>query len=158
LVLATTCGCGDERTRVFAESFLDEEKSEIVSAHGYCERERAHTSATSKIFLNCMFAFTFTVTSVYKNAHFRPQNQLALRETESKTGRTYTRMVDDKIELGFRIFWFRHRDVTGRRGERGKPGCVAGVAGVGVKGVVCACLCRHMPIGVRVEARVDSFH
>ncbi len=77
------CDGGDERTRVFAESFL---KEGSVSAHANAEKT-AQTSATSKIFLNGMFAFTFTVTSVRKRT--TSSSGLARVNGDRKEGRTH---------------------------------------------------------------------
>jgi hypothetical protein len=66
-LLMPRCGSRNERTRVFAKPFLGEgggkHAQERSGGEGYTQ-----TSATSNIFLNCMFALTFTVTSGFERA------------------------------------------------------------------------------------------
>jgi len=67
------------------------------------------TSATSNIFLNCMFAFTLTVISTRRRSrreHSRLQHWLVSTVIADEGRRTCTGMVNDEIKFWLRIFWF----------------------------------------------------
>ena len=91
------CDGGDERTRVFAESFL---KEGLVSAHANAENT-AQTSATSKIFLNGMFAFTFTVTSVRKRHNLGLRTSSRQRRQEGGQDARKPEWLTMRLSLGF---------------------------------------------------------
>jgi len=87
-----------ERTRIFIELRLRTVKGALETGRG--ERHSTRTSATSKIFLNCIFAFTFTVMAIRRD---KQRNKADLMRTYSRSHRnmphTLSFIANSQIKL-----------------------------------------------------------